>query len=116
MADTRITTVEHNGKVVLISDFSDLFGSELLTCMRRAWERDKRAPDNSLLLTDISNCKVNKEVRDLAVEMGESIKGRGWRQAIVGVTGLQKVIFSLVKRDVYLADSRQDALEYLTRA
>lgn len=115
MADPRVTTVDHNGKTVLISDFSGLYGDELLACMRRAWERDKQAPDGSLLLTDVSDCRVNKQVRDLAVEMGESIKGRGWRQAIVGITGIQKIIFSLAKREVYLANSRREALDYLTR-
>jgi hypothetical protein len=111
----RIATITHMGRSVLLADFSNLAGDQLLAEMRKAQARDKAAPDNSLLLTDITGCKVNEPVRRLAIEMGNEVKARGFRQAIVGVTGLQKVIFSIVRRDVYLARDRADALLYLTR-
>ena len=110
----RLTILRHAGREVLLSDFSGLQGEELLASMREAIARDATQPDGSLLLTDITGCYVSSEIRELAVDMGQMADRRGFRQAIVGVTGVQKVIFMLVKRNVHLARNRADALAWLT--
>lgn len=110
----RLTSVTHNGKTVLISDFSNLQGAELMQLMQRARLRDAGSPPGSLLLTDITGCHINAEIRELAVEMGQDADRKGFKQAIVGVTGIQRVIFMAFKRSLHLAKDRQDALTWLT--
>ena len=111
----RIASVQHNGKTVLISDFSGLMGDELMATMEKAIERDKAAPPNSRLLVDITGCRISKSIGDKAVEMGHEADRLKFKQAIVGVTGVQKVIFMAFNRKMHVASSREDAMNWLTK-
>lgn len=115
----RTRFIEHQGRRILLFDYSGLRSADEAL---REIERSKKVvalqPRGSLLvMTDVTGAHYDSRVvqgmKDLAAHNAPFVKA----SAVVGVSGLQKVVYSAVilfsKRKFQLADTREQAMEWL---
>ena len=118
----RVRFIEHNGQQVLLADYSGPATEEeglaaIARCMRIA---ALQPPKSLLLVTDVTgaafNSRLVQALKEQATHNGPYVR----RAAVVGVSGLQKVIYQAVlrvaKRDIPAFATRQEALDWVTGA
>jgi hypothetical protein len=78
---------------------------------------EREPPDSTLVLVDIRNTVTSSEVVSLMKESTARTKGRVQKLAVVGVTGMQRVLAWAVTRfsgeTLHLFDNIDDAKEWL---
>ncbi len=109
--------IEHKGKKILFSNYSGLEGEEYLRAIDETKQELLKQPAGSrvLTLTDTSNSHATVATKDKAKEQQAAMKEKGiaTQAALVGVSGWQKVIAQLIRRDVYFAQGIEDAKDWL---
>lgn len=110
----------HNGTRYMYADYSH-FGRNLealraeVDAVDGAIEREP--PDSTLVLVDIRNTVTSSDVVSIMKESTARTKGRVQKLAVVGVTGMQRVLAWAVTRfsgeTLHLFDSVDDAKEWL---
>jgi hypothetical protein len=116
----RVRFIEHNGQRVLLADYSGPVSEEeglaaIAECMRVA---ALQPPKSLLIVTDVTgaifNTRVVQALKDVAAHNGPYVR----RAAVVGVSGLQKVIYQAVlrvtKREIPAFATREEALDWVT--
>ncbi len=76
----------------------------------------KLSPESTaLLLTNMTNTHITPTTRDMGKEMSAKIRAAviSTVPAIVGITGVQKIVAQAIKRDAYFAKSVENTKEYL---
>jgi hypothetical protein len=121
MATERIRFITHQGKEILLLDFSDSRADEVLEIIDRAASVIATRPQGSVLtLTDVTNARFNEAVgegmRKLAVHNKPYVRAG----AVVGITGLKRIIFGAVmafsERKLESFDDREQAKAWLVNA
>jgi hypothetical protein len=115
----RVRFIEHKGRQVLLADYSAPVSEEeglaaIAECMRIA---ALQPPRSLLLVTDVTgatfNTRLVQALKEVAAHNGPYVR----RAAVVGVSGLQKVIYQAVlrfsKRDIPAFATRQEALDWV---
>jgi phosphohistidine swiveling domain-containing protein len=114
---TYVQWIEHQGKNILFSNYSGLGGEEYERAIDETKQELLKQPVGSrvLTLTDTSDSHATEATRDKAKEQQSAINEKGitTHAAIVGVSRWQKVIAQLIRRDVYFAQSIEDAKDWL---
>lgn len=76
-------------------------------------------PKSALMITNVSNTSFDSNVSSIIKEYAQHNTPYVKASALVGVSGLQKIILSAVKkltgRDYYLADTVEEAMEWLVK-
>jgi hypothetical protein len=115
--------LNHHGKSILCLDIADLKTQDKADFHKHiasAKARIQKQPQKSMLvITNVTNIRFDTEmangIKDYAAHNTPYVKA----SALVGVAGLQKVIVQAVKkftgRDFYLADTMEDAIEWLVK-
>jgi hypothetical protein len=111
----------HKGKAMICLDVSDMRikdKSEYQSCIARAKEKiRKHAPKSLLLITNVKGTRFDMEMAENMKEYANGNTPYVKASAIVGVAGLQKVIYLAVKkltgREFYLAETMEEAKEWL---
>ena len=115
----RTRFIEHQGKRILLLDYSGLRSADEAL---REIERSKKLvalqpPASLLVLTDVSGAHYDRRVVQGMKELASHNAPYVRASAVVGVSGLQKVVYSAVilfsKRKIQLADTRDQAMEWL---
>ncbi len=112
----RIKWIDYKGKKILFSDMSNAQGDELLEATKEYRDKVLACPPGPILvLLDFTNAKMDKEAVGIAydVEKQEKEKGIDKTAACIGMTGMKKVIVQGVKRDLHLANSLEEAKDWL---
>ncbi len=111
----------YKGKLIVCVDVTDLEirrKSEFQSVLTKAGEKIRRnSPKSQLIITNVKGTKFDKE---MAESMKEYAKGNNpyvKASAVVGLEGLQKIIYMAVKaftgRDFHIAQSMEEAQEWL---
>jgi hypothetical protein len=116
----RIRFISHNGKQLLFLDFSSCKADEALKTISEAKKIIQDQPENSLLiLTDVTDGRFNTLVTDAMKEFVAHNKPYVKASAVVGITGLKKIIYDAVlifsKRNISTFDSVEAAKEWLSQ-
>jgi hypothetical protein len=118
METDRVKFIRHHEKEILFLDFSNGKTEEILKVINDAKRVISGTPKNSLLtLTDVTNAHFNEEVgqgmKELTAHNGPYVKA----SAVVGITGLKKIIFSAIKafskRNIESFDDLEQAKHWL---
>jgi len=83
--------------------------------LSKSLEEDKKLPDNSLILLDITDTYITPEVRDLAKEQVELGKDKKFKVAILGASFIKRVITAALNKNLYFAKNKTDALDWLVK-
>ncbi len=114
----RVKFIEHNRKEILLLDFSNSDTDQVLKIIEQAKRVIRTKPEKSVLtLTDVTNARFNDEVGKGLKEFTLLNKPYVRAAAVVGVTGLKRIIFGAVvafsKRRLEAFDSREQAKSWL---
>lgn len=118
METDRVKFIKHGEKEILLLDFSNSRTDEVLEIIEHAKRVISAKPENSLLtLTDVTNARFNDEVGNSMKQFSAHNKPYVKAGAVVGITGLKKIIFGAVvafsKRNLESFDSVEQAKQWL---
>lgn len=110
----RVSWIEHKGAKILYADYSGLSGEEYIEVIEEFKnELLKQTPGSVVTLTNVTDSTVTDEVKEkfkeLRVQTEEISKGA----AAIGLTGFKKAIAVLIRKDLYWANSLEEAKEWL---
>jgi hypothetical protein len=114
----RIKFIEHNGKRILHLDFTEARADEVLQIIREAKDVIAAQPPRSIrTLTDVTDIKFNTTATEAMKEFASHNKPYVSAAAVVGVTGLKKIIYNAVVkfsgRNLVIFDSHSQAKDWL---
>ncbi len=114
----RISFITHDGKEMLLLDFSRLKAHEAIALIEPAKAVISSKPENSLLtLTDVTDVSFNDDLSQQMKAFTIHNKPYVRAAAVVGVTGLKRVIFNAViafsRRKLVTFDDRETAKKWL---
>lgn len=118
METDRVKFIKHREKEILLLDFSNSGTDEVLKIIEDAKRVISTMPENSLLtLTDVTNARFNEEVGDGMKQFSAHNKPYVKAAAVVGITGLKKIIFGAVmafsRRNLESFDDMEQAKRWL---
>ena len=116
-----LSFIHHNGKKVLYIDYSNCkTPQETVAVLEQVRNEYLRTTENYLTLNNFTNAVSNNEYMDLVKKYGKEVfDARTVRNAGLGLTGIKKILLSAynitVKNKLIPFDSREEALEFLTK-
>jgi len=91
--------VIHKGKKILLISYRDLSPEQKLAQIREATQIIQASGSSeNLTLTDVTDCFVDKEFIELAKQEGKKSLALTKKAAIVGVTGIKKILLDAVNK------------------
>lgn len=114
----RIQFIQHKGKQILHLNFTHANPGEVVRIIRKATPVIAAQPERSIrTLTDVTNMNFNAEAADALKVFVSHNKPYVTAAAVVGITGLKKIIYSAVTRfsgrNIVVFDSCDQAKEWL---
>jgi len=114
----RITFIHHKGQEILFLDFSGCRAEEVAPLIDRAKTLIAARPEQSLLtLTDVTDMRFDDAVSQRMKEFTAHNKPYVRAAAVVGVTGIKKILFEAVvlfsKRKLHTFDTIEQAKDWL---
>ena len=114
----RARFVEHKGKKILHVDFSGCDSTTLAPAIEEAKAVIKNLPPASaFLLTDVTNTEMSRTTSAMIKDFSSHNTPYVAASAVVGVTGLKKLIYNtvvgLTGRSISLFDSLEQAKDWL---
>ncbi len=95
----RVRFIQHEGKDILLLDFSGCMADEVLVMIDKAKDVISSQPEKSLLtLADVTDARFNERVSQDMKEFTAHNKPYVKASAVVGITGLKRIIFDAVMR------------------
>jgi GTP-dependent phosphoenolpyruvate carboxykinase len=116
-----IEIMNYKGKEIYYLDASSQT-TENIQEIKEDMEKIKRLirskpPKSALMITNVTNVRFNREMTELFKEYASHNTPYVKASALVGVSGIQKVVLTAVKtltgRDYYLANSLEEAKEWV---
>ncbi len=113
----RVKWINHKGKKILFCDFSNVVAEqEYLQLLGQTEEMLKAElkgnPGEILQVMDISGAKPTKAVKEKANENTKLVKENArLTLALVGISGLTKIIANAISKDMYFVSNMEEAKE-----
>ena len=106
--------VEYKQHMILIADFRNLRGQEYLDAIEE-FERIILSREKGELssLIDVSNTEITDDIAERFMVLAGRTEGYTRGRAVVGVTGVKRILARMIKREMYYARSVSDAKEWL---
>lgn len=119
-----VSTISVSGKSIIHVDCANISmknKGEIISLLQQASKMVASRPAKSvLIITDLTNLGFDTEVFEAFKQYAASNTPYVKASALVGLSGLQKIMFNTVKkltgRDYYVASSLDDAKAFLLRA
>jgi hypothetical protein len=109
--------ITHKGKTIICVDYAYVRGEEFL---RRIEEHERESlkitGEESLHLLNFTGCRMDSAAQKRADQLVETLVEKGYqvKTACFGFSGIQKIIAAAVKRDIYFANTPEEAKDWLT--
>lgn len=115
--------LEWKGKKIYYLDISDYVKGDLDRVKKDMGKIEglvsQEPPKSALFITNVTNVNFNSKMTELFKEYASHNTPYAKASALVGISGLQKVILTTVKkltgRDFYLADTFEEAREWVVK-
>ena len=112
----RVNLIEHRGTKIRYADYSGTSEEEFMkTIAEFEGELRKQTPGSVTTLTNVTDTVVTGNVAKALKEMSKQTQGISIAAAGVGITGFKKVIAAMVRRDLYYANSLEEAKDWLAK-
>jgi hypothetical protein len=117
-AESRMKWLTHKGKDILYEDYTNLTGEQIARLVPAITKiTEEKDYKDILLLIDLSNSFANKDATNAFGESGKISKDRLKKTAVLGITGVKKVLLNFVNKvssvDAKPFNTEEDAKEYL---
>jgi hypothetical protein len=114
----RVKWITHDGRRILSANYSGLREDEYIKTMEEVKQILQKEPSNNIVLVmaNVSDTHATGKVRDKGKEVAEAMdRFKGQAYAVIGVSGIMKVIAKTFVRSMYFANSEEDAKDYLVK-
>jgi hypothetical protein len=113
---SRVKLTVHQGKTILILDASGLKPEEIIALFPE-YEKMGLANKVHLYALDVSNTRSNSDIQKASKASIDTIQSKLGKIhiALVGITGIQKIIASAIDRDTHFAENMNEALDWLVK-
>jgi 2',3'-cyclic-nucleotide 2'-phosphodiesterase (5'-nucleotidase family) len=114
----RVKWITHKGVKMIYADYSGLPEAEYCSTMDEvtALLRSESSDSLALVMANVSNTHASNKVRDKGKEVAEAMdRFKGSAYAVVGVTGIMKVVAKTFVRSIHFADNEEAAKDYLVK-
>ncbi len=117
-AESRMKWIIHKGKDILYEDYRNLTGNQIAQLVPAITKlTEDKDYKGILLLLDFTNSFANKEATNAFGESGKISKDRLKKTAVLGITGVKKVLLNFVNRvskvDAKPFNSEENAKDWL---
>ena len=118
-----VFNINYKGKTILCMDLAGLQSKDLPEFRKHVEQAKglirKHPPKSLLVITNVSNTGFDTEVAGVIKEYAQHNTPYVKASAVVGIAGWSKIILTAVKtitgRDFYLADTMEEAQEWLVK-
>lgn len=94
-----LSVIEHRGKKILYANHQNCTPDEITQQIKQSEEVILKMNNPDLLLmVDVRNCEVSEETVEQFKETGKKIKNFRSRTAVLGITGVRKLILISVNK------------------
>lgn len=113
----RVKFINHKGKKILYQDFSNCTSDESLEIMEEVKRLVREQPEHSLLnLIYVKNAKFNTKLVEALKDWAAHNRPYMKKQAIVGVGGLQEVVYDSVTKYLRVSSPSFDEVQKARRS
>ncbi len=112
----RITWVDHKGQKILFGNYSGSSEEEYCSTMDEMKNMLNSLSADTILLVmaDVSNTHATGKVRDKGAEVSNAMgKFKGRAYAVVGVTGIMKVVAKTFVHSIHFVNNLDEAKDWL---
>ena len=115
--EERIKWINYKGKEILLDDYTNLQGDYVEIIEALTNHLINSGKKEILLLIDLNNSYTNKAVVNAFTEAGKRVRPVVKRTAVLGITGVKKVLLNVVNKlssiDANPFSTEEDAKEWL---
>ena len=118
LIEERVKWISYKGKDILYDDYTNLQGDEFVETIEALTNHlMDSGKQEILLLIDLNNSYTNKAVVNAFTEAGKKVRPVVKRTAVLGITGVKKVLLNVVNKlssiDANPFSTEEDAKEWL---
>jgi hypothetical protein len=114
----RITWIVHEGKRILYNNYEGLGGDEFVGIIKQSEQEVLNSGQTVVyVINNVTDSYMNSESTRAAKDWVKNCNKKGITMvlALVGVSGIRRVIAQAIKRDMYFAKSLEDAKAWLAK-
>ena len=113
----RIQWIQHGGKEILYSDYSEVSEAQYLTLVDEMEGELLKKPQGSnlLILINVKDSNMTPATRDRGKQTSAVVQEAGITSltAVVGISGVQRIIVQAISKDTYFAKDIGSAKDWL---
>jgi len=112
----RINWIDHMGYKILSADYSKLSEPDYIKTMEEVKDELDKLPSEEtvLVMANVTGTKPSMKVRDKGKDVSNAMKRfKGEANAVIGVTGVMKVLAKTFTSGMYYAKDESDAKDWL---
>ena len=109
-----VEILTYQGKEIIFLNMNGLGEDEQLKAIEET-DRVFASKNNILNITDVGNTTTTPAVKTKANELHQKHRDRITAEAIVGVSGLKRMMAQSMNKDMYFAKNLEDAKDWLIK-
>ena len=114
----RIQYIQHQGREIIFLDYSNLEEEEYLQAIKETEEKvlaHSNNPQKNLNLVDVTGSPTTAAVIGAASKLIAKIGSRDLLVALIGISGMKKVVARAFSKNYYFANSVEEAKDWLVK-
>ncbi|XOV93088.1 MAG: hypothetical protein ACFHWX_23180 [Bacteroidota bacterium] len=112
--------IQRNGKKIIYTRFSHLSEEQMIAAIKEQFEVVKASPGKVVTLADFTNTAVSNDFMTVVKKLGKEMAHKIDKQAVLGITGLKKVLLSgynaFTSNPAHPFSTEEEAINFLTKA
>ncbi len=112
----RIYWIKHNGLRILFNNYKDLRDQEYVDAIKTSEKMTFSIPTSKVyVINDVTGSFMNSDSTKAAKHWEKACIDNGKKMflALVGVSGIKRVLANAIKKDIYFAKNIDDAKQWL---
>ena len=90
----RVEWLNHNSKRILLADYSNLKGDDLMVVFNRSKSTQEKAGKDVLLIVDFTGAKANNEIVAALKKAGKELDKDMKKTAVIGLAPLHRIFYN----------------------
>ncbi len=92
--EDRVEWLHHNSKRILLADYSNLKGDDLMVVFNRSKSTQEKAGKDVLLIVDFTGAKANNEIVAALKKAGKELDKDMKKTAVIGLAPLHRIFYN----------------------
>ncbi len=92
--EDRVEWIIHKNKKILLADYSQLKGSDLMVVFKKSKITQEKAGKNVLLMVDFTGAKANNEIVSALKKAGKELDKDMKKTAVIGLAPLHRIFYN----------------------